>query len=258
MPLFSKYSDQQFEQLQSERDALKAERDAAQSRVASLQEENGLLLAQLQQVREELERVVLKSRQLEEAAARAADLQNRLNAEAERANGEAHRRSALESQAADLQNRLSAEAARANGEAARANAEAERANGEAHRRSALESQAADLQNRLNAEAARANGEADRANSEAARANAEAARAKDLQEENDLLLAQLHQVQEELEVYYLKNKDLEQSFGETTATLQKARQALVNHLLDTRGHVIPPAPAAAAKADSRAGRTARAN
>ena len=223
MPLFSKYSDQQFEQLQAERDALKAERDAlkserdaAQSRLASLQEENGLLLAQLHQVQEELESVFLKSGQFEETAARAADLQNRLNAEAERANGEAQRRSALESQAADLQNRL------------------------------------------NAEAARANGEADRANAEAARANSEAARAKDLQEENDLLLAQLHQVQEELEVYYLKNKDLEQSFGETTATLQKARQALVNHLLDTRGHVIPPAPAAAAKADSRAGRTARAN
>jgi chromosome segregation ATPase len=258
VPLFSKYSDQQFEQLQAERDALKAERDAlkserdaAQSRLASLQEENGLLLAQLHQVQEELESVFLKSGQFEETAARAADLQNRLNAEAERANGEAQRRSALESQAADLQNRLNAEAARANGEA-------ERANGEASRRAALESQAADLQNRLNAEAARANGEADRANAEAARANSEAARAKDLQEENDLLLAQLHQVQEELEVYYLKNKDLEQSFGETTATLQKARQALVNHLLDTRGHVIPPAPAAAAKADSRAGRTARAN
>ncbi len=32
--------------------------------------------------------------------------------------------------------------------------------------------------------------------------------KDLEQENEQLLAQLHQVQEELEIYYLENKEIE--------------------------------------------------
>jgi chaperonin cofactor prefoldin len=79
-------------------------------------------------------------------------------------------------------------------------------------RTALEAQLNDLQGKLNAEAGRA--------------NSETAKANDLQEENDLLLAQLHQVQEELEKYYLKNKDLEQSLGEVTTSLRGARYLLV--------------------------------
>jgi septal ring factor EnvC (AmiA/AmiB activator) len=78
----------------------------------------------------------------------------------------------------------------------------------------------------------------------AQADAKAAeinKAKDLQEENDLLLAQLHQVQEELERYYLNNKDLEAGLGEATTTLQLARQSLVKTLVDTRGYVLAPNP-----------------
>ncbi|BBU69668.1 hypothetical protein [Fluviibacter phosphoraccumulans] len=43
----------------------------------------------------------------------------------------------------------------------------------------------------------------------------AAKIKDLEEENELLLLQLHQVQEELEVYFLKYKDLEAGRGSST-------------------------------------------
>ena len=147
MPLFSKYSDQQFEQLQTERDTVRGERDAALGKSAALQEENELLLAQLHQVQEELESFFLKSKQFEEAASQAA--------------------------------------------------------------------------------AKLKAETDAKNAEAGKAQAEAAKAKDLQEENDLLLAQLHQVQEELERYYLKNKDLESSVGEVTTSLRNARYALIN-------------------------------
>ncbi len=133
---------------------------------------------------------------------------------------------ALEAQVNDLQGKLNAEAGRANSEAERANNEnnranneANRANGEASRRTALEAQLNDLQGKLNAEAGRA--------------NSEAAKAKDLQEENDLLLAQLHQVQEELEQYYLKNKDLEQSVGEVTTSLRGARYLLVKFGFSSR-------------------------
>ena len=72
MPLFSKYSDQQFEQLQTERDSVRGERDAALGKSAAMQKENELLLAQLHQVQEELESVFLKSKQFEETASQAA------------------------------------------------------------------------------------------------------------------------------------------------------------------------------------------
>jgi chromosome segregation ATPase len=125
----------------------------------------------------------------------------------------------LEAQVNDLQGKLNAEAGRAKSEAERANTETNRANGEASRRTALEAQVNDLQGKLNAEAGRA--------------NSEVAKAKDLQEENDLLLAQLHQVQEELEKYYLKNKDLEQSVGEVTTSLRGARYLLVKSGFSSR-------------------------
>jgi chromosome segregation ATPase len=140
---------------------------------------------------------------------------------------------ALEAQVNDLQGKL-------NAEAGRAKSEAERANGEASRRAALEAQLNDLQGKLNAEAGRANSETAKAkdlqgklNAEAGRANSETAKAKDLQEENDLLLAQLHQVQEELEKYYLKSKDLEQSVGEVTTSLRGARHLLVKSGFSSR-------------------------
>lgn len=116
-----------------------------------------------------------------------------------------------ETRVADLQGRLKSES---NAKTA-----------ETQRRAALESQLADLQAKLK--------------SESDAKTAEVAKSKDLQEENDLLLAQLHQVQEELEKYYLNNKDLEAGVAEATTTLKLARQALVNTLIDTRGYALPP-------------------
>ncbi len=203
MPLFSKYSDQQFEQLQTERDTVRSERDAALGKATTLQQANELLLSQLHQVQEELGTVSLKSKQFEEAASQAAA---KLKAETDAKNAEA--------------GKARAEAARANAEANRANVEAAKAKTEVDQRAAAERQVADLQAKLKTET-------DAKNAEAGKAQAEAAKAKDLQEENDLLLAQLHQVQEELERYYLKNKDLESSVGEVTTSLRNARYALIN-------------------------------
>jgi len=47
----------------------------------------------------------------------------------------------------------------------------------------------------------------------------------LAEENDLLLAQLHQVQEELESYYLANRELQSVMGESQQTLHRARTVI---------------------------------
>jgi hypothetical protein len=126
----------------------------------------------------------------------------------------------FEKQVSDLQAKLKAESAATTAET--------------KKRTALEAQTTDLQAKLK--------------SESDAKTAEIAKSKDLQEENDLLLAQLHQVQEELEKYYLNNKDLEAGISEATATIKLARQALVNTLIDTRGYALPPvAPPAPAGA-----------
>jgi hypothetical protein len=52
--------------------------------------------------------------------------------------------------------------------------------------------------------------------------------QDLQSENDLLLAQLHQVQEELERYYLRNKDLEGAINEAAQTVRQVRLEVVGN------------------------------
>lgn len=48
---------------------------------------------------------------------------------------------------------------------------------------------------------------------------------ELQEENELLLAQLHQVQEELERYYLANQEFQNGIHASEVTLHRARQVI---------------------------------
>ena len=125
---------------------------------------------------------------------------------------------------------------------------AETLKSEAQKRSRLEKQLADIQAQLTRETQnRTTLEKDIAAlktqlaAETSANDAEINKSKDLQEENDLLLAQLHQVQEELERYYLNNKDLEAGVSAVTTTLKLARQSLVNTLIDIRGFALPPLP-----------------
>jgi hypothetical protein len=53
--------------------------------------------------------------------------------------------------------------------------------------------------------------------------------KELEEENDLLLAQLHQVQEELERYYLENQDLKKKQTQPKAKPYGAAQRIQQQL-----------------------------
>ena len=46
--------------------------------------------------------------------------------------------------------------------------------------------------------------------------------RELEEENDLMLGQLHQVQEELERYFLANRELRDAMRQSTGTLHSAR------------------------------------
>ncbi|GIX24541.1 MAG: hypothetical protein KatS3mg122_1772 [Caldimonas sp.] len=149
-----------------------AEAKAAAERAQQLGEENELLLNQLHQVQEELERYCLRQQQLEQRMA-----------EQER---EAQRQTELLAQQSTE--------AKAQLEAARA-------------------EQARLEEKLKAMRAQAEADLVAARAKAdAEAKAAADRAQELGEENELLLNQLHQVQEELERYYLENQRLKQKLA----------------------------------------------
>lgn len=50
---------------------------------------------------------------------------------------------------------------------------------------------------------------------------------DLQQENELLLLQLHQVQEELELYYLANKEMITALQQANRSMNQARNMLIH-------------------------------
>nr|WP_297351270.1 chromosome partitioning protein ParA [uncultured Caldimonas sp.] len=128
-------------------------------------QENELLLRQLHQLQEEMERQFLRKQELEELATR------------------------LEREGKEKAERLAQETAKA-----KAALEAQKA--------AFEKAAAESDKRNKAQ------HAERASDEKAAAEREK-RSSAVQEENQLLLKQLHQVQEELERYYLENQRLKQ-------------------------------------------------
>ncbi|MDT8322403.1 MAG: hypothetical protein RQ826_17960 [Xanthomonadales bacterium] len=165
------------------------------TRQDELQEENDLLLTQLHQVQEELESIFLKSRENE----------SKINV--------------LEQEAATSKDELNKRKGRIDS----LQKEIERLKNDTSRLEALQAEISRLQQ-------------DRANwqEQAESLKSKVARQDDLQEENDLLLTQLHQVQEELENYFLQNQDLTRKLKKTEKQEKelerKARQA-TNMLAD---------------------------
>jgi chromosome segregation ATPase len=146
---------------------------------------------------------------------------------AETLKSEAQKRSTLEKQLVDIQAQLTRETQNRTTLEKEIAALKTQLAAEQQQRSALDKQLAEVKAKLS--------------TETSAKDAEINKSKDLQEENDLLLAQLHQMQEELERYYLNNKDLEAAASEATTTLRVARQSLVNTLIDIRGFALPPLP-----------------
>lgn len=158
-------------------------------RANELSNENELLLTQLHEVQEELERIFHGKRALEEQAAQQA---RELERKAEQ----------MARQAAETQARLEAEKAGAS----------KLLEQESKTRKSQADRLAELQRELEA--------AKKAHANAV-ANLKAAgerenRAKELGEENELLLNQLHHVQEELERYYLEAQELKAKTAKPTA------------------------------------------
>ena len=163
-------------------------------------EEGALLLTQLHQVQEELERFYLNNKALEKDAKALAQTQRDLEAKA-KAEIEALQASFAKEKSALAQEKTKAIAAR--------DAEA-KAKTEALATGELEAKAkADAQLKLEAET--------KAKAQTAEQLAhEMSGRKQAEEEGTLLLTQLHQVQEELERYYLNNKDLQTSLRQAKA------------------------------------------
>jgi chromosome segregation ATPase len=229
MALFAKHSDSEYFALGKELEAARAqlatfETDAA----AELAKRDATIAAAEKAIKAESEAKAAEATQRQGLQAQVADLQGKLKAESEAKAAEVTQRQGLQAQVADLQGKLKAESE------AKA-AEVTQRQGETQKRVALEKELADVRSQINTETAAKESEINKS--------------KDLQEENDLLLAQLHQVQEELERYYLNNKELEAGMSEITTTLKLARQSLVNTLIDIRGFAvaaITKAPSVASK------------
>jgi chromosome segregation ATPase len=193
------------EEIRAERDAIQAEmhqREAALDRInaqlAEQKKENELLLLQLHQVQEELERVFQDSKRLDESCTVHVAERERLEARLAELNAaceEQERRTAGVIE--DRDRRVQQSEARI--------AELERS--------------CDEQTRL-----ATNRKAELGQLQSTLESAEAGN-REVKQENELLLLQLHQVQEELESYYLQLQSTSARLKRTDAELEKAVESL---------------------------------
>ncbi len=215
--------------LKKEIEELSAAQKEALAKNKDLQEESDLLLAQLHQVQEELEKYFLLNKDNEEKikveAAAKQDALNKLAVEQKTSAGlkkEKGELSAAQNEALaknkDLQERLIL--AQKNIEDAKKLS--------AHDQEKIKAEAAakqDALNKLAVEQKTSAGLKKEKEELSAAQNEALAKNKDLQEESDLLLAQLHQVQEELEKYFLQYKERQ---IEVQRLQEKWKRAVQNH------------------------------
>lgn len=235
MAIFARHSDKEYEALakklaaaEAKLSELSAEKEAISGKASSLEkasaeqkEENGLLLAQLHQVQEALEKYFLENKAYQEKiATKDKELKSEKNKLAAKDNELASQKEAL----AEANKLIKAE-----GDAKVNEIQKQKANLEKKLSDALAS-SAEQKTELEQKLAAAREAANRAKSDFGVKEAVEA---DLKSENDLLLAQLHQVQEELEKYYLGNKELESSVTEAAELVKQLRYAMVRTLVEKK-------------------------
>lgn len=168
------------------------EYEAQAGQLAEQKQENQLLLTQVHQIQEELESYYLKAKEAEEERRQLkAELENR-----------AQRLQELEQARQEADTQL----ARANQALESAKADAQEKQDQLAR---LQEDQKQLQDRL------------------AKAEADLAGKEELQQENELLLLQLHQVQEELESYYLEGQKNAKTLQELKDKLAARDQTIKN-------------------------------
>ncbi|MDT9546340.1 MAG: hypothetical protein RI826_03180 [Chlorobium phaeovibrioides] len=169
--------EQKLVELGETEESLKDELASKSRERTELSEENDLLLAQLHQVQEELERYYLENEKNKGLAAEKASVENK--------------RQALEAEKKTLEQRLKEQQTTVEKEHA---VQMAKQRALAEEKQSLESKLQAMQQQVQS-----------LEKEVKNSNVQ----KELTEENELLLAQLHQVQEELERYYLENQKLKQ-------------------------------------------------
>ncbi|NYS60318.1 hypothetical protein [Vreelandella salicampi] len=203
----------QLSEMGQERDQALA---AAKVEKQELSEESDLLLAQLHQVQEELEKQFLDGKAHQESA------KIQLDEHTQRITALTQKLEQAKAKQAELSTELEkSRQAHKQAETAHAALKAEHQKLKLHQeqQQAQSSQALTQANTRQAELTQSL-EASRK----ALADSEAEQTG-LAEENDLLLAQLHQVQEELERYYLANQEFQNGIKASEATLHRARHVI---------------------------------
>lgn len=175
----------QHERHEKEVTALHTEQQANQRERDALEEENALLLAQLHHVQEELESSFLNQQTLEQ------------------------REKVLQDDVSQLQKRLAEQQATLD------KAHSERDQLAKQQASQLQATAQQHQKALDEAAQKLQASETRLSQQQSEQN-------ELQEENDLLLSQLHHVQEELERYFLANREYQAAMGSARQTFTRAR------------------------------------
>lgn len=178
---------QQHAQVQALTDSEATAKQAVQVQLKNTEEENALLLEQLHKVQEELERLYLQGKA---DVTKAKQLQEQLAAEQQAAKKLKEQAASEQSKAKKLQEQISAEQVKAKKLQEQLSAEQQTAKKHKEQLVAEQAKIKALQAQL--AKAPSNQKAD-------------ASVAELKEENDLLLKQLHIVQEELERYFLENQ-----------------------------------------------------
>ena len=180
---------QQHAQVQELTDSEATAKQALQVQLKNAEEENALLLEQLHKVQEELERLYQQGKA---DVTKAKQLQEQLAAEQQAAKKLKEQAASEQSKAKKLQEQISAEQVKAKKLEEQLSAEQQTAKKHKEQLAAEQAKIKALQEQL--AKAPSNQKAD-------------ASVAELKEENELLLIQLHKVQEELERYYLENRQL---------------------------------------------------
>lgn len=210
------------------RSQLQSQQQASQREREEVQEENALLLAQLHHVQEELETYFLSQQTLEQREKTLQDdvsqLQKRLAEQqaaldkAQRERDQLTKQQASQLQEASQQHQKALDDVKQKLQASEARASQLQAKAQSER----EQQASQVQRTAQKHQKALDDVAQKLQTSETRLSQQQAEQSELQEENDLLLSQLHQVQEELERYFLANREYQTAMGSARQTFTRAR------------------------------------
>lgn len=212
--------------------SLRSQQQASQREREEVEEENALLLAQLHHVQEELETYFLNQQALEQREKalqndvsqlqkRLAEQQDALD-KAQRERDQLTKQQANQLQATAQQHQKALEDVQQRLQASEARASQLQSKDQSKRDQLAKQQARQVHATAQQHQKALDDVAQKLQASETRLSQQQAEQSELQEENDLLLSQLHQVQEELERYFLANREYQVAMGSARQTFARAR------------------------------------